>query len=274
MTVTVLAENTTSSDCLKSEHGLSLYITTAGHKLLFDTGASGLFAENAEKLGIDLRDVDLAVISHGHYDHGGGLRRFLEINPTAKIYLHNKAFDKHYADRPSGIKADIGLDTSLLPNDRFAFCGDDTVLDDELMLFSGIRGRRFFPSGNSSLFMEADGVLVGDDFSHEQNLIIREGGKTVLIAGCAHNGLVNIIDHFAAKEGRLPDYVIGGFHLTNPAFSQNEDPNTVDALGRFLLGMNTRFFTCHCTGLESYRRLKTVMGDHIDYLATGSRLTI
>ena len=91
MIITVLSENLTSSDKLGSEHGLSLYIETETHKILFDTGASGLFAENAGKLGVDLAKVDLAVISHGHYDHGGGLKTFLGINNRAKIYLHQMA---------------------------------------------------------------------------------------------------------------------------------------------------------------------------------------
>jgi 7,8-dihydropterin-6-yl-methyl-4-(beta-D-ribofuranosyl)aminobenzene 5'-phosphate synthase len=114
MIVKVLAENTTSSEALGSEHGLSLYIETETHKILFDTGASGLFAENAEKMGVDLTRVDLAVISHGHYDHGGGLKTFLGINNWAKLYLHQKAFEPHYANRLGGVKAYIGLDESLL----------------------------------------------------------------------------------------------------------------------------------------------------------------
>ena len=105
MKLKVLSENTTSSEKLGSEHGLSLYIETETHKILFDTGASGLFAENAKKLGVDLTMVDLAVISHGHYDHGGGLKTFLGINNHANIYLHQNAFELHYANRPGGVKA-------------------------------------------------------------------------------------------------------------------------------------------------------------------------
>ena len=95
MIVKVLSENTSSSEKLGSEHGLSLYIETETHKILFDTGASGLFAENAEKMGVDLTRIDLAVISHGHYDHGGGLKTFLGINNRAKIYLHQMALEPH-----------------------------------------------------------------------------------------------------------------------------------------------------------------------------------
>ncbi|NCA67648.1 MAG: MBL fold metallo-hydrolase, partial [Clostridia bacterium] len=77
MKITTLCENTSISPEFKCEHGLSFYVETKKHKLLFDTGESGIFAENAAKLGIDLSEVDIAVISHGHYDHGGGLPAFL-----------------------------------------------------------------------------------------------------------------------------------------------------------------------------------------------------
>lgn len=154
MTVKVLSENTTSSNMLESEHGLSLYIETESHKILFDTGASGLFAKNAEKMGVDLRKVNLAVISHGHYDHGGGLKTFLEINNQAKIHLHIKAFKPYFSDRAGDNKEYIGLDESLLPNERFVLCGEHFVIDDKLELFSGVESKRLAPSGNKSLFLK------------------------------------------------------------------------------------------------------------------------
>jgi len=274
MIVKVLSENTTSSKNLGSEHGLSIYIETGTHKILFDTGASGLFAENADKMGVDLKKVDLAVISHGHYDHGGGLKTFLDINKKAKVYLHQKAFEPHYSNRPGGIKAYIGLDESLLPNERFVFCGDRFVIDNELELFSGVKSKRLVPSGNTDLFVKDGDAFAQDDFAHEQNLIISENGKILLVAGCAHNGIINIIDQFNAEKGCLPDYVIGGFHLHNPGTKQNEAPNVVDEIGNFLLETHSQYYTCHCTGIESYNRLKTVMGKNIDYISTGKQLTI
>ena len=153
MIVKVLSENTASSEKFGCEHGLSLYIETDTNKILFDTGASGLFAENAKKLGVDLTKVNLSVLSHGHYDHGGGLKTFLSINSIAKIYVQKRAFEKHYANRPGGIKEYIGLDESLLPNERFVFCGERFTIDEELELFSGVKAERLVPSGNTA-FME------------------------------------------------------------------------------------------------------------------------
>ena len=96
MNLTVLLENTACRDELVAEHGLSLYIEAGGKRILFDTGASPAFADNAEKLGIDLSQVDLCILSHGHYDHGGGIRRFLEINDHAPVYVSRHAFGDYY----------------------------------------------------------------------------------------------------------------------------------------------------------------------------------
>lgn len=274
MIVKVLSENTSSSENFKSEHGLSLYIDTGTRNILFDTGASGFFAENAAKLSVDLAKVDLAVISHGHYDHGGGLKTFLNINKTAKVYLNRRAFEKHFANRPGGIKEYIGLDEALMTNERFVFCGERHAIDEGLELFSGVVSARLTPSGNTDLFMKVGDDLLPDDFSHEQNLIISDGGKTLLVAGCAHKGIINIVDRFKAEKGRFPDYVIGGFHLYNHSTKGNESPALVEEIGKTLLKTNAKYYTCHCTGIVSYNRLKTIMGENIHYISTGNELTI
>ena len=113
MRITVLVEDTYGSPSLGSEHGFSLYIETRGKNILFDMGESRLFLENAEKLGLDIRDIDLAVISHGHYDHGGGLGVFLKENNKAMVYIHNKAFDGHYSIKAGKI-TEIGLNKTLM----------------------------------------------------------------------------------------------------------------------------------------------------------------
>ncbi|MEA4832413.1 MAG: MBL fold metallo-hydrolase [Oscillospiraceae bacterium] len=274
MIIKVLSENTSISEKLSCEHGLSLYIETVNHRLLFDTGASGLFAENAVKLGVDLKKVDTVIISHGHYDHGGGLRTFLDINKNAKVYFQEKAFEKHYSNRSGGEKAYIGLDEALLTNDRFIFCTDRLKIDDELELFSGVKAEILVPSGNADLFKKTGDIFIQDDFAHEQNLIINEGNITLLIAGCAHNGIINIVGQFNKNNGHMPDYVLGGFHLYSKGTKQNEAPDMVDKIGKFLLETNSKYYTCHCTGMESYNRLKAVMREKIDYISTGNQLGI
>ena len=110
MKLTTLIENTTCRPDLTPEHGLSLYIETGEHRILFDAGQSDAFADNAEKMGIDLGEVDLAILSHGHYDHGGGIAKFLQINKKAPVYINKHGFEPHY----NGTEKNIGLDTELL----------------------------------------------------------------------------------------------------------------------------------------------------------------
>ena len=274
MIIKVLAEDTSESIGFIREHGLCLYIETKTHKILFDTGASAAFAQNACKMNVDLSEVDLVVISHGHYDHGGGLNTFLSINSKAKVYCHQRAFEKYYSNRPNGVKEYIGLDETILNNERFVFCEDCLAIDEELELFSGVKGEKLSPPGNANLFLKVGEDYLQDDFSHEQNLIINENGKTLLIVGCAHKGIVNIIEHFHSERGFLPDWIIGGFHLNYHGNDELDESNLVNEIGEFLLNTNTHCYTCHCTGTEAYSRLKTIMGEKIEYLSTGNQLTI
>ena len=117
-------------------------------------------------------------------------------------------------------------------------------------------------------------LLICDDFAHEQNLLIREKGKILLVAGCAHNGIVSIIDHIKLNGLPMPTHVIGGFHLYNKAANQFESPEIVQQIGEYLNESGAKFYTCHCTGIKPYEQLKAIMGDSISYLSTGDQLTI
>ena len=110
MKIINLVENTTSRQDVEAEHGLSLYVETEGHKILFDMGQTDMFSKNAEAMGVDLSQVDIAVLSHGHYDHGGGLEKFLSINKKAPIFISQYAFGDYY----NGSEKYIGLDKSVL----------------------------------------------------------------------------------------------------------------------------------------------------------------
>lgn len=161
--IVVLLENTTESRSLQCRHGLSLYAETQTHKILFDMGPNALFLKNAEALGVDIAAVDLAVISHGHVDHCGGLQYFLEKNKTAKVFLRPQAMEAHYV-KVLGIPFYAGIDRALLSKDRFVFTDDIHAVDDEILLFSNVTGQFPLPESDGNLFTKRDGRMIPDDF--------------------------------------------------------------------------------------------------------------
>ncbi|HZK26581.1 MAG TPA: MBL fold metallo-hydrolase [Thermoclostridium sp.] len=271
MLIRTLVENTSISKDFGSEHGLSLYIETNKHKILFDVGASKLFFQNAKKFDVNIADVDFLVISHGHYDHGGGLKTFLKENTKAEVFIHRLAFGKHYAIHPSDKLDFIGLEEELKQNKQIVLTSDRFFINNGIQVFSNIVQKETRPKSNNGLLTEYKGQKVDDTFAHEQNLVIEEDGKTLLVTGCAHNGIINILEHFHSVKGRMPNYVIGGFHLSS-RLGGNEDSEKIDEIGKYLMSTNAKFYTCHCTGLEPYKRLKSAMGDRIDYLSAGSEI--
>ena len=272
MKITALVENTSTCQ-LPPEHGLSLHIRLEdGRCILFDMGQGSLFASNAADLDINMGKVCMGVVSHGHYDHGGGLATFLEINDFAKVYVHRKAFEPHYSLRPSGLEY-IGLDKNLESSDRLVFCEGTVILSDSLFIFGNICGDAFLPYGNRLLF--GPSLAEPDIFEHEQNLLICENGIAVLIAGCAHSGIVNIINTASKLLGRTPDVVVGGMHLVKSGLSDPEEAEFISGLAHELLDFEgTRYITMHCTGEEQYLRLRRIMGDRIGYLRCGESFEI
>lgn len=272
MKITVLVENTTSNHNLRVEHGLSLYIETKKHKILFDAGDSDLFIENARKLKIDLSLVDLFILSHGHHDHGGGLNAFLEINNLATIYVQKHAFNPHFSLR-GGTFVDISVPkpTHL---ERIKYTDNIFIIDDELTLFSHIKERDFYPQSNQNLYMTDHHTYVHDDFSHEQNLIIKSKNQHCLFAGCAHHGMINIIHEASSIIGHQVDVAIGGLHLYSRSSGISETIDTIKDLGTSLLNTKTKLFTCHCTGDKAYEILKPIMKDQMTYIRTGETIEI
>jgi 7,8-dihydropterin-6-yl-methyl-4-(beta-D-ribofuranosyl)aminobenzene 5'-phosphate synthase len=258
MKITVLAENTSYIPGIGCEHGLSLYIETMSKKILFDTGQSNLFEKNAEKLDIDLAMVDFAVLSHGHYDHSGGLKRFLEINTTAPVYLSRYAFEPHYnADGKY-----IGVDESLSENSRLVFTDEEYRIGEGLTLFSCNNRKRIIDTDCAGLSTLENGKLVPEDFRHEQYLLIEENGKRILISGCSHKGIINIVNWFS------PDTLIGGFHYMKL--------NPGDGLKAFAVRLNsypTKYYTCHCTGIGQYEFMKPYIDD-LEYISSGRKIEL
>ena len=271
--IVVLLENTKESPKLKCKHGLSLYAETEAHKILFDMGPNALFLKNAEALGVDIADIDIAVISHGHVDHCGGLKCFLEKNQKAKIYIRPQAAEKHYV-KVLGIPFYAGIDRSLLSSDRFVWTDDTHVIDNELMLLSGVTGQFPLPRSDGNLFVKRNGKMAADDFSHEQNLVIMSGDSRILLCGCAHAGIVNILRRAEELIGSNPTAVIGGMHLYEPTKKRYESNRYIDGVAATLTETESYYYTCHCTGEKAYERMKVRLGNRLTYLRTGTELRI
>jgi 7,8-dihydropterin-6-yl-methyl-4-(beta-D-ribofuranosyl)aminobenzene 5'-phosphate synthase len=259
MKITCLLENTSSRPDILSQHGLSLLIETNSHRILFDMGQTDLFAQNAALLGIDLKAVDLAVLSHGHYDHGGGLPTFLEINENAPVYVSRHAFDRFY----NGTEKYIGLDRTLQGHPRLILTDGETKIGDGLTLFScNHLPRPNFLGCFGLTRRNDDGSFTDDPFLHEQYLLIEENGKRVLVSGCSHKGILDIASWFS------PDLLIGGFHVSKMPLNEK-----LAELSRSLSDFKTYFYTCHCTGREQYEFMKKYIS-RLDYLACGDKIDI
>lgn len=252
MKVVTLLENTACRSDVVPQHGLSLYIETGDLKILFDMGQTDAFAKNAENLGVDISQVDLAVLSHGHYDHGGGLREFLRINRNANVYIHREAFDQYY----NGTEKYIGLDTSLCQEPRLIFTEGKVQLTPELLLTDC--NDLNWQNSSYGLNRKEGELLTPDDFHHEQYLQITEGDRRILISGCSHKGIINIARHFC------PDVLIGGFHL-----SKVEDTSVLERIAK-KLPSDCIYYTGHCTGSDQFAVMKGVMGDRLRSISTGT----
>lgn len=276
MKIITLLENTACREDVATGHGLSQYIETADHKILFDMGPGDSFADNAEKLGVDLAAVDIAVLSHGHNDHSGGLRKFFALNDRAKVYVHPAAFGSYWAVETDGTGKFLGLEDGLREEfaDRFVEVSGVTVIDDTLTLFDTVGSA--FPAVDTSarLKEKTPEGYTPDRFLHEHNLILREGDKAVVFGGCAHRGTVNIRDAAEAILGREPDALVSGFHLFNLTEGNEQGDALIRATAEELNRGGAVCYTGHCTGDHAYALMKEIMGAQLEKISTGGTLVL
>lgn len=266
MRATVVVDNI-GSDGLEGEWGLCIYIKYGGSKILLDMGATGLFAENGEKLGISPEEIDYAVLSHGHYDHGGGIRRFFAVNDKAKLYLRDACGENCYK-KILFLKKYIGLPRGVLEEykDRIVYASGDYEIAEGISLIPHKTAGLSAAGRRESMYVRGKkGGWQPDDFSHEQSLVFDTPEGLVIFNSCSHGGASNIIRETAET---FPDKkvlaLVGGFHL----FNKSEDE--VRDLARKIRETGIRhIYTGHCTGKTAYGILKEELGDAAKQLRVG-----
>jgi len=282
MKITILAENNPapSNSTLIHEHGLSLHINFQGNKILFDTGVTDAFAKNAANLGIDLAAVDLAVISHHHYDHGGGLADFMVMNQKAKIYLKRAPQGEEYYKAFGFKNRYIGLEPGLLDNhsNRVVFVDHDIEIFPGLFLLPNIEITYPKPKGNRYMYLKQGSTWQRDEVSHELLMVIKNQDDLVIISGCSHNGVLNMVATASKKFAGVPiKALIGGFHLVGlPMFNTMAgSKRQIAEIGRKMLRYPIeKVYAGHCTGQKAYHVLNGVMGEQIDQLHTGMEISL
>lgn len=264
MQFTVLVNNSSSNETLEEEHGLSIYAQCDSCNLLFDSGQTSMFERNASKLGIDLSMTDMAVLSHGHYDHAGGFNDFLKQYPHKTIALSRSAWIERFSVKENLTKS-IGI--SLPQNGNYIF------VDGEISTFQGVTlfTLPFDAKVNKRLLKYSScHKLVPDTFDDEVFTIIRTDDKTVLFGGCTHHGIVNLLnyvfDHFQLSK---LDAFIGGLHLS--ACTEQQIADEINGVRHFKID---NWMLNHCSGDCAIDAWKREFGERVVDGRSGCILTI
>lgn len=265
MKATILIDNIADSP-LKDEWGLCVYIEHEGKKILLDTGASSKFTDNAKKLGIDLSEIDYAVLSHAHYDHADGMEEFFGLNSKAKFYLKEQCKENCYGRKLIFSKY-IGIKKGVLGkfDHRIQYVKGDTEITKGVCLVPHKTENLDLIGKKAGMYKRIDKKWVPDNFDHEQSLVIDTEKGLVIFNSCCHGGADNIIKEVAATFPEKSIFaLIGGFHLYESPDSE------VLALAKKIEETGIELiYTGHCTGKKAYKILKDNLKEKCNQLSVG-----
>lgn len=282
MYIGTLVEDTIekSKEFLDNAHGLSLYIKHSGKNILFDSGPSDILIKNSLKMNLDLSEIDYLIISHGHFDHGGGIIPFLEINKKAKVYIQKYCNRDFYFNNTTNCEKEyIGLNPDIFNkySDRIIYTENETFkIDENIFLLPNIKVSEKITKNNEAMLVNTYKNLQQDNFEHEQAMVIKNKTKYYIFSGCSHKGIINIVNSIK-EEFNIDkiDFLIGGLHLVeDPILKTPISITELDKVTNYLQSNINTTFTCHCTGDPAYDYLKKTLQHRIHYLRTGSEITI
>lgn len=262
---------------LACEHGLSLYIEFRNRRYLLDTGASTCFSANAKKLGVDLSKIDVAVLSHAHYDHSGGFESFCEENKNACIYLQEAAKNGEYV-KIGPIKKYVGIPKKILEScqERFTYVSGKQEIDSNVYVLAHTTPGLAERGKKAHMAVQTAGELRADDFAHEQSLIFDTSEGLIVLNSCSHAGAdVVIREALEAFPGRKVRAMIGGFHLMGIAgtSTMGVSKEEVEELSNTLKKLDAaEIYTAHCTGTPAFKILKGILGEGIHEFHTADVL--
>lgn len=257
--ITILVDNEAGAGLL-AEHGFSLWLETAGKRILFDAGQGSTLLENARILGIDPLAADCVALSHGHYDHSGGLAVLLQQDHGFEVYLHPGAVNPRYSIRNHTAKplqmpraAMAALDR--YPQERVHWVQRPVMLAENVGLTGPIARETIFEDAGGPFYLDQAGVRP-DPVDDDQGLWVRTGEGLVVCLGCGHAGLINTLEQARRQNDGMPvRAVIGGFHLLNADRRRLEQ--TIEALRRIAPEL---IIPCHCTGEDAVFALRAAFG--------------
>lgn len=275
--VVLIDNNPDPEGIFLTEHGISIYFEADGLKWLFDVGASPDFGINAQKMGIEIGNVDYLILSHAHRDHTGGLEYFLRRNKKARVIMAPVSSGRLFVSYRKHIHHDITINHAIVTtySDRFIFARTDLDLSPNVTVIRNIPKVEPLPKANRLLF-QSDGLEERpDDFRHEIALAVRTGKGIVLFSGCSHHGILNVLNATSQVfKGETIIAAIGGTHLPdNDWYSEFERTEEITYIADTIVRQYPwmKLITGHCTGQQAQKQFSRVLSDHFELFHSGSR---